>query len=305
MTQNLALTPRAWAGILALSLIWGFSFLAMRIALDEIGPFNVVAHRVTWAMLALWTYVFARRMPIPRGAGIWGAFFVMGLLNNAIPFGLIAWGQQHIETGLASILNASTAVWGVFVAAMMLPDEALTPRKVIGTIVGFLGVALAIGLSAFRDLDLRSAGQLAIITSSLSYAFAGVWARKKLRGLRPEVAAAGMLTGSTLIMLPMAFWVEGTFALELSLRAWTAVLYVSLVASALAYLLYYQVLPIAGSANVMLCTLLLVPVAIIAGALVLGEALAPQAYWGFALLACGLIILDGRLWSRVAGRAAK
>ena len=295
MNHPLALTTRAWAGLLALALIWGFSFLSMRIALDEMGPFNVVAHRVGWAMLALWALVLALRLPLPKGRGIWLSFLVMGLLNNAIPFSLIAWGQQHIETGLASIINASTAIWGVFVAALLLPDERLTTRKTIGTLLGFVGVAMAIGLAALRDLDLRSFGQLAIIGSSLSYAVAGVWARKRMKGLHPLVAAAGMLTGSTLIILPVAIWTEGALLFDLSARGWSAIAYVSLIATGLAYLLYYQVIAIAGSANTMLCTLLVAPVAITAGAITFGENLAPQAYLGFAILALGLAVLDGRL----------
>ena len=299
MTQQFTISARAWAGLLALALVWGFSFLAMRIALDEMGPFNVVAHRVTWAMLALWLVVWAMRLPLPKGAGVWGAFLVMGLLNNAIPFSLIAWGQQHIETGLASIINASTAIWGVFVAAMLLPDERLSTRKVIGTLLGFVGVAMAIGLSALREFDLRSMGQLAIIGSSLSYAFAGVWARKQMKGMHPTVAAAGMLTGSTILILPVAILTEGHIAFDLSPRAWGAVVYVSLFATGLAYLLYYRVLALAGSANTMLCTLLVAPVAILAGTVVPNETLPAQAYAGFAILALGLIILDGRLAARV------
>ncbi len=283
-----------------LALIWGFSFLAMRIALDEIGPFNVVFHRVLWAMLVLWGAVLLTRQRLPNAPAIWIAFLVMGLLNNIIPFGLIAWGQQYIETGLASIINASTAIWGVFVAALLLPDERLTRRKLAGVLIGFAGVVCAVGVNALRAFDITSLGQLAIVASSLSYALAGVWARKRLQGLSPVVAAAGMLTGSTLIALPLAVFAEGGIAFDLTARTWGALMYVSLIATALAYLLYYRVLAVAGSGNVMLVTLLLVPVAIIAGAVVLGETLQPSAYAGFALLALGLLVLDGRVWTKKA-----
>ena len=297
MTQAPSLTPRAWLGLFALAVLWGFSFLSMRVALDEIGPFALVAHRVTWAMVALWLVVLVLRLPVPRTPAVWFAFLVMGLLNNMLPFGLIAWGQQHIETGLASIINAATAIWGVFIAALLLPDEHLTLRKTIGTLLGFAGVVFAVGIDALSSLDLRSMGQLAIIGATISYAFAGVWARKRLRGIRPEVAAAGMLTGGTVLAVPLAFLIEGSIPFALSGKTWLALAYVSLAATALAYMLYYQVLAIAGSGNLMLVTLLLVPVAIVAGAVALQETLPPQAYGGFVLLILGLLIIDGRVLS--------
>jgi len=298
MIPQMTLPPRAWAGLLALALIWGFSFLSMRIALDEIGPFNVVAHRVFWATAALLAFVRWRGLSLPRDPRIWAAFAVMGLLNNVIPFSLIAWGQQHIETGLASIINASTAIWGVFVAAILLPDERLTWRKGVGVAIGFLGVATALGLDALRHLDLRSLSQLAVLGATLSYALAGVWARRTLRGLAPEVAAVGMLIGATIFALPVAILVEGRIDFALSPVTWGALAYVALVATALAYLLYYRVLALAGSGNLMLTTLLVAPVAVLAGAVARAEALAPSAYAGFALLALGLSVIDGRLWAR-------
>lgn len=291
----MTLSRRAWAELLLLALIWGASFLSIRVALDEIGPLTAVAHRTGWAALVLWAYIALRRLPVPRDPRIWGAFAVMGLLNNVIPFSLMAWGQLHIETGLTSILNASTAVFGVIAAAIFFADEKLTLHRAIGVALGFLGVATAIGLQALAQFDIRSMGQLAVLAGTISYALAGVWARKRLRGLAPQVAAAGMVTGASLIMLPLAWTVEGPLTLALAPRTWAAIAYYAIVATALAYLLYYRVLAMAGSGNLMLCTLLIAPVAIVLGAVVLGEALPLRAYTGFAILALGLLILNGRL----------
>lgn len=296
------ISTRAWIELLILGFIWGGSFLSIRVALDEIGPLTAVAHRTVWAMLILWAYVAIRRLPFPTSRGIWGAFIVMGLLNNVIPFSLMAWGQLHIETGLTSILNAATAIFGVIAAAIFFADERLTPRKAIGVILGFFGVATAIGLSALTQFDIQSLGQLAVIGGTISYALAGVWARKMLTGLSPQVAAAGMLTGSSLITLPAAWIVEGPITLALSPQTWAAIAYYAIIATAIAYLLYYRVLAMAGSGNLMLCTLLVAPVAIILGAVVLGEALPLRAYTGFGLLALGLIVLDGRLLKPLQNR---
>jgi len=292
------LSSRAWSELVLLSVIWGGVFLAVRVALDEIGFLTAVAHRTGWAMLILWGYVALRRLPIPRSRAIWGAFFVMGWLNNVIPFSLMAWGQLHISTGLTAILNAATAVFGVLVAAIFFADEEPTTRKLIGVLLGFSGVATAIGLSSLSEFNIRSLGQIAVIGGTISYAFAGVWARKTLAGLPPQVAAAGMLTGSSLTIIPVAWYIEGPISFGLMPQTWLAIGYYAVIATALAYLLYYRILAMAGSGNLMLCTLLIAPVAIILGAIVLGESLPVRAYAGFALLALGLVIIDGRLLFR-------
>lgn len=144
MALQKSLSSRAWIELLLLSFIWGASFLSIRVALYEVPVMTAVAHRVFWAALMLWGYVLIKGIPIPRSARIWGAFFIMGLLNNAIPFTLMAWGQLYIETGLTSILNAATAIFGVIVAAIVFPDERLTMNRAIGVLVGFAGVVVAI-----------------------------------------------------------------------------------------------------------------------------------------------------------------
>lgn len=299
MQTQKTLSPRAWAELCLLSFIWGGSFLSIRIALDEIPFVTSVAYRVGIAALALWLVVICRGSSVPRDPRIWGAFLVMGLLNNVIPFSLMAWGQLHIETGLTSILNAATAIFGVLVAAMVFADERLTLNKAIGVGMGFMGVAIAIGLHNFQSFDLRSLAQVAVIIGTIFYALSSAWARLRLKDLAPEVAAAGMLTSASIVMIPAAMMIDGTPETLPSPAALTAVGYYALVATAFAYLLYYRVLALAGSGNLMLCTLLVAPVAITLGALVRDEALSANAFLGFALLAAGLVILDGRLTRRL------
>lgn len=284
-----------------LAMIWGGSFLSIRVALDEITPLTSVAHRTTWAMLVLWAVIAVMRIPLPRDPKIWFSFLVMGLLNNVIPFTLMAWGQLHIESGLTSILNAFTAVVGVVIASLFFADERITLRKGIGVILGFFGVAVAIGLDNFRSFDLRSLAQLAVIGGTVAYAIAGVWARKRLVGMPPQMAAAGMLTGSTVIMLPLVYFIEGPLTFDLQLRTVLAIGYYAIIATAFAYLLYYRVLAMAGSGNLMLVTLLVAPLAITLGAIVLNEKLWANAYLGFGILALGFIILDGRVWKALRG----
>ncbi|THH38417.1 DMT family transporter [Aliishimia ponticola] len=295
MTPQKTLSARAWTEMLLLAAIWGASFVSIRVALDEIGFATVVAHRVGWAALLLWIVVLARRLPVPRRPGIWGAFLVMGLLNNVLPFSLMAWGQLYIESGLTAIFNAATAIFGILMAALFFPDERLTPARLLGVGLGFLGVAIAIGLDAVRGFDLRSLAQMAVLAGTLCYALASVWARKTLTGLPPQVAAAGMLTGSTLIALPAAMLIDGVPSFSLAPQTWAAIGYFALIGTAGAYLLYYRVLAMAGSGNLMLVTLLIVPFAITLGTLLRHETLPASAYLGFCLLALGLLIVDGRV----------
>ncbi|GIT91789.1 multidrug transporter [Jannaschia pagri] len=285
---------RAWAELSLLALIWGGSFLSIRVALDEIPFVTSVAYRVGVAALILWAWVLVKRLPIPRDRGVWGSLLVMGVLNNVLPFLLMAWGQLHIETGLTSILNAGTAIFGVLVAAALLADERLSARRAFGVSLGFLGVATAIGLHNLANFDLRSAAQLAVVAGTVSYAFAGVWARIRLAGLRPQVQAAGMLTGSSLVMVPLALLVDGP-VIPTQTDTILAVGYYAVIATAFAYLLYFRVLAMAGSGNALLCTLLIPPVAILLGAWVRDEVLATTVYLGFGLLAAGLLVIDGRV----------
>jgi drug/metabolite transporter (DMT)-like permease len=302
MQPQTTVSSRAWAEMAALAAIWGASFLSIKLGLEEMPVLTLVAHRVLWASVILWAYVLIRGLAIPRGWGVWGAFLVMGILNNVIPFTLMAWGQQFIETGLTSIFNAGTAIFGVLVAAAVFADERLSARKLLGVGVAFAGVAVAIGLDSLLSFDIRSLAQLAVIGGTISYACAAAWARRTMRGLSPQVSAAGMLTGASLLIVPVALLVDGTPRLPELPQTYAAIGYFAVIGTAFAYLLYYRIIAMAGSGNAMLVTLLIPPVAIVLGAVVLGERLAPQAFAGFALLALGLLILDGRVWRMVKRR---
>ncbi len=294
MTPQKHISARAWGELLLLAMIWGGSFIANRLAINEIGVLGTVAFRVCGACLLLWMYVALRGLPVPRSPRIWGAFLVMGALNNAIPFSLITWAQLTVPSGLAAILNASTALMGVVVASIVFRDERLTGRRLGGVLLGLSGVTVVIGLQALTALDLTSLAQVTLLVAALSYACAAVWGRLNLSGLPPQVAAAGMLTGSTLLMVPAALAVEGLPPAPAA-GTWLALAYLAVVSTAGAYLLYYRVLALAGAGNLSLVTLLTAPFAVILGAVVLGESLPLRDYLGFALIAAGLVAIDGRI----------
>jgi drug/metabolite transporter (DMT)-like permease len=177
------MTGRTWAELVLLGAIWGGSFVGNSLALSAFGILPTVALRLTGACLVLWAYVLWRGLPLPRGWRIWGAFAVMGLFNNALPFSLITWGQQTVPAGLAAIINSSTAIFGVLIAALVFPDERLSPRKLTGVAIGFLGVIVAIGIGTLASFSPASAGQLACLAAAASYGLSAAWARARLSHL--------------------------------------------------------------------------------------------------------------------------
>lgn len=286
------LSLRAWAKLLLLGLIWGASFVSIRVALDTLPVMTSVLHRTFWAMLVLWLVTWIKGIKVPHSPRIWGAFLAMGLLNNVIPFSLMAWGQLYIDTGLTAILNAATAIFGVLIAALFFCDERLTKTRLLGVCLGFLGVSIAIGVQSFLRFSLQSTAQLAVLAGTVSYACAAAWARQTLSHLSPVIAAAGMLTASTVLVLPITLAVDGIPSFALPAITWAAIGYYAIVATAGAYLLYYRVLAMAGSGNLMLVTLIIPPVAIVLGALLREESLPPNAFLGFAVLAIGFVVLN-------------
>ncbi len=288
---------REWGMLLALATLWGGSFFFNAVAVRELPPFTFVWLRVAVAAATLLVVLrlLGQRMPSERR--IWAAFFGMGLLNNALPFVLIVWGQQHIASGLASILNATTPLFTVLVAHRLTPDEKLTPLKLSGVVVGFAGAVFMIGPDALAELGVAITAQLACLAAALTYAFAGIFGRRfKRMGIAPLTTAAGQVSASTVLLLPLVILVDQPWALSVPQPAtWAAVLGVGVLSTALAYVLYFRILAVAGATNLLLVTFLIPVSAILLGWLVLGETLQPKHVVGMALIGVGLACIDGRL----------
>lgn len=302
MSVSPTITPVSALLLFALALVWGGSFFFAEIALREAPPLTVTLFRVALALPVLFLMVWAKGISLPRRFGVWGSYLVMGVLNNAIPFSLIFWGQTQIESGLASILNGTTAIFGAVVAGLLLKDEPLTMPKLTGAALGVLGVAVVMGPAALTSLDPRNLAQLAILAAALSYALASVWGKLLLSGQPPLMNALGMVAGSTVLMVPIALFVDGVPRLDLSTAVWGALLGLAVLSTALAYLMYFEILRLAGSANLMLVTLLIPLVAVALGALFLQETLPRDVFVGFAIIALGLVVTDGRLPKRLLAR---
>jgi drug/metabolite transporter (DMT)-like permease len=299
-----------WSVLVALALIWGGAFFFIHVAVHQVTPLTYVWLRLTIAASALWLYVLWKGDPVGLPRSVWSAIFVLALLNNVIPFTLFGWGQTKIASGLASILNATTPIWGVVVAHLFTNDERMSPRKIAGVTLGFAGVALMIGPSILRTLGGNTLAMLACVAAALCYAVAGVWARRFRKiGLPPVAVANGQLTAGALVMLPVALLVDRPWHGPVpTLGGWAAISALAVLCTAFAYILYFRLIDRAGATNALLVTLLVPPVAILLGALFLGETLAPQDFLGLALIALGLAAIDGRLlsapWARQLRKAA-
>ncbi|MAL79309.1 MAG: EamA family transporter [Sneathiella sp.] len=285
----------AWSILVTLSILWGGTFFFTELALDGVTPFTIVALRVSIAALALYAYLRLKREAIPRAPALWGAFFIMGLINNAIPFSLIVWGQTHITGSIASILNATTPLFTVILAHYFTTDEKLNSRKLIGIVTGYLGVIVMMQPTLGAGLGVESYGQFAILGAAFSYAIAGIWGKRYLGRTSAPVNAFGMLTCSSLIMLPVAFAVERPIDLAPTALPLAAVLALALLCTAFAYLLYFRLLALAGAVNLLLVTFLIPVTALFLGITILHETVHPLALVGTAIIFAGLALIDGRI----------
>ena len=302
--RNRAMTPLEWAMLIALSVLWGGSFFFQGVAVRELPPLTVVVARVGLAALTLWVALALMGIRVPASRRVWAAFFGMGVLNNAIPFTLIIWGQAHIGSGLASILNAMTPLFSVIVAHLATGDEKLTPAKLFGVLAGIAGVTVMIGWQALGSLGLEVAAQLAVLGAALSYGFASVFGRRfRDLGVQPVATAAGQVTASTLLMAPLMLVIDAPWTLPApSLATIGALVSLAVLSTALAYILFFRILAGAGAVNISLVTFLIPPTAIALGIGFLGEALAVNHLIGLGLIGVGLAAIDGRVAARFRRR---
>jgi drug/metabolite transporter (DMT)-like permease len=298
------MTARAWTLLLILSLVWGGSFFFIAVAVPEIPPFTLTFCRSAIAAVALLAIIYFRNVALPRDPAIWVGLVVMGALNGLIPHSLIALGQTQIDSGLASILNATTPLFSV-VLAPIFGDERWSATRIAGVILGMCGVIVLIGPSALSGLGGHGWAQLAVLGAAFSYACAATWGRR-FKALPPMVTAVGQILSTALLALPFSLYFNHPWTLHPSPAAIAAIFGIALLSTAFAYLIFFRVLSEAGATNVSLVTLLIPPSAMLLGVLFLGETLTLRALAAMALIFAGILCVDGRVfrWMRTSARAA-
>ncbi|HZD25096.1 MAG TPA: DMT family transporter [Alphaproteobacteria bacterium] len=289
-----------WLLLVGLSVLWGGSFFFAGVALRELPPLTIAFARVALAALTLLVVLRVMGLRLPREPGMWRDFLIMGALNNAIPFSLIFWGQSQTSSGLASVLNATTPFFTLLLAHLLTADEKMRANGLAGILIGICGVAVMIGPAALEGLGGSALGQLAVLGGALSYACAGIFGRR-FSGRPLVVVAAGQVIGSSLLMAPIAGLAERPWLLPLPGAATLlALVALAVVSTAFAYVIYFRLLARAGATNLLLVTLLIPVSANLLGVLVLGERIGLTQAAGMALIAAGLLCIDGRLlrWRR-------
>ena len=298
---HLAMTPLEWGYLLLLSMLWGGSFFFVEIALRDLPTFTIVFARLSLGALGLFCMMRYMGYSLPRERHVWGACLCLGLLNNAIPFGLLVWGQTSLASGVAAILNATTPFFTAMIAHFLTSDEKITPQKLLGIGIGISGVAVMVGAGFGNESDFYLLACFACLGAAFSYGCAGVFARRFLAsGIPPMTAATGQVFASSLLLLPLMLFIDQPWNLPIpSASSWAALLAIGFLSTSLAYVLYFRILSTAGATNLSLVTLLVPASAILLGVSILGEHLLPKHIAGMTLIALGLVTIDGRLWRRL------
>lgn len=284
-----------WGLLLLLGGIWGGSFFFARIAVAELHPIALVLLRVAIAAAALHLYLALKGPPFARALPFAGSFFVLAMLNNVIPFSLIFTGQTELGAGLAAVLNSTTPFWTILIASQATRDEKLSCNKVAGIVLGVAGTGVMLGPGLLAGLGGPVWAKMALIGASLSYALAAIFS-KRFSSLPPVLTATGQLTASTVIVLPLALILLGPGRLlPASEGVWGAVLGIALLSTAIGYSLFFRLIASAGATNASLVTLIVPVSAILLGSVFLDERLESFELVGMALIAIGLVAIDGRL----------
>jgi drug/metabolite transporter (DMT)-like permease len=292
---NQAMGIKEWVLIILLSIVWGGSFFFVGVAVKELPPLTIVLFRVALASMILLAIVYLKGERMPSSLSIWGSFMVMGALNNLIPFCLIVWGQTHIESGLASILNATAPMFSIVLAHFFIREEKLTFNRIAGVVLGWIGVSILIGIESLRGFGLEVIGQIAVLGAAISYAFAAIYGRR-FKDMKPIVVATGMLCGSTIMMIPLALYFDQPWNLAPGAMTIMSILGLAVISTSLAYIIYFHVLATAGPTNLLLVTFLIPISAIVLGVMVLGEQLGWEIFVGMGMIFIGLITIDGRVF---------
>lgn len=284
--------------LILLSVLWGGSFFFMKVALAELPTFTIVFSRVCIASLTLFVLIKVLDVDFPRGIKVWRTFFIMGFINNVVPFSLLVWGMTEIASGLAAILNAATPVFTILIAHFATNDEQMSANKVVGVLLGLVGVVVLIGVDALGGFNASILAMLACLGAALSYALAANFGRQfKRLELQPTVGAFGQVTASSLLLFPVVLIVDSPWTLSMpGMNTWLSVITLGVGSTALAYLLYFRILATAGATNIALVTLLVPVSAILLGWLILGETLLINHLTGMAIITLGLLAIDGRFW---------
>ena len=302
---GLRMTAHDWGLIAILAVVWGGAFFLIELGLTGFGPLTLVALRMLLAIPLMLLALKGLGHALPRDARSWWQLTLLGFFNVAMPMALFFWAQTRIDSALASILNATVPLWGVLIAHVFTRDERATPLKLLGVLLGFGGIIVMVGPDAVSGMGQDVIAQLACLFAAASFAGAAVYARRLGATIAPMAAATGQIVTAAALIAPLALVVEPPWAAPApNLTAIAAMLTLALVGTSFAYFIFFRLIDRAGASNALLIALVMPPVAILLGVAVLGEVLTGGQIAGMALISLGLLMIDGRLFARLAPRAS-
>jgi drug/metabolite transporter (DMT)-like permease len=290
-----------WGMLILLSILWGASFLFMKVALAELPTFTIVFSRVCIASLTLLILIKILNHEFPKGLKVWRVFLIMGFINNVVPFSLLVWGMTELASGLAAILNAMTPFFTILLAHFVTIDERISYNKIVGVLLGLAGVVVLIGVDALGGFNASILAMLACLGAAFSYALAAIYGRQFIRmNIQPVTGAFGQVTASSFLLIPIVIFVDSPWTLSMpGMNTWLSIAILGVGSTAIAYILYFSILAAAGATNIALVALIVPVSAILFGWLILGETLLTNHLIGMAIIALGLLAIDGRLWARL------
>lgn len=277
--------------LLILGIIWGASYLFIKVIVAEVPVLTLVAGRVTLATIIMWGILRARGLSLPRSRRMWGAYAMLGFLGAALPYSLISWGEQYIPSGLASLLQATTPMFTVILAHFLSDDERVTMSKIMGVVIGFVGVGILMLSDPSTGLRADLLGQLAIVGSSLCYAGVAIYARSRLRGQHPLVSATGQLTMGMVYMLPASLLIDRPFGLSPSLPVLASWMVLTILGTVVGYVIYFTIIERASATFVTMVTYIIPVNGLMLGALVLNEQLNATVLGSLVLILLGVLLV--------------
>lgn len=295
---GLRLDGRSWTLLLALALLWSASFIFIKVAGEEIPVFTLVLVRVGLAALVLHAFVLSTGRTYPREPRMLMRYALMGILNNVVPFAFIVYATASLGAGAASILNATSPIFALLVAHVATVDEKVTPTKLIGILLGLVGVVAMVGPDAIGGLQAHLLAAAAMLLASSFYGVSAVFGRS-FRGVDATVSATCQLSASTLVLLPISLVVDRPWMLPMpSLTVLVSAIALAILSTSVAYVIYYALIKRAGATNTILVTLLIPAGGVFLAWALLGEAFTPAEAAGMLLIGSGLLVIDGRLFRR-------
>ncbi len=277
--------------LLILGTIWGTSYLLIKVILVDVGPMTLVTGRLALSAIIIWALLRLRGTPFPRGRRLWTAYAVIGLLNGALPFTLISWGELYISSGSAALLQATTPLFTILLAHVLTRDDRLTWSKVLGVVLGFVGVGLLMWPEVRQGFGSSAMGMLAIVASSLCYALSAIFTRWRLQGQDPTTSSAGQFTMGLVYILPLAFIFERPLAIRPSMTVIAAWLTLAIVCTVVAYIIYYELLEKTSASYATMVTYIIPVNGLILGAIFLTETLNSLVLLSLALVLCGVLLV--------------